>query len=160
MKSNLASAGIAWRLNNGELEVLVLDSYTTIESWEKRSHPRTKFPGGGNREYANETARHTLNREYVHETGLTFPENAILIWRNRKPSTYPKGETHIQYFYAAPEKEVTGPMRTDVIQDGNEWLSPPYWMSASVLSKSKQLLYWHRRPLIELMKLIDRGLLL
>lgn len=113
--------GGIWRVNNGEIEVLVVDvARRDPTTGRVVGKVATKFPGGGSR--PQEPLIVTLQREILEETYLAFlPSSAREIWRNER-----KGE-HTRYGFIIAYDECRGELRkTTFIEDGDEVSEPRF----------------------------------
>jgi hypothetical protein len=108
---------IVYRIIGSKAELLVFrytkDRRTTI-----------KFPGGCCA--GGENPFEALGNEIIQETDLELVsrEKVMHIWTNKKVPG-----VHHQHFFATPFSNLQGTMRTIKMEDDDELLGPPFWMS-------------------------------
>ena len=135
MKSHFVCA-IIWRISpeTSEFEFLVVDYRSTNPKSGQVSELQTKFPGGMNR-VPDEPVGVTLQREILEETYLACLPDSQEIWKKET------GE-HTKYGYLIGTQDCRGELRTEVLNDKGDELSPPRWVPAATLGR--ELFHGHQ----------------
>lgn len=92
---------------------------------------QTKFPGGTNEEYLEETIEETLRRELLEETGLD-----LIVGREVQILEKITDE-HSKYGFLVGIDDLRGQLRTGVIIDNGIPVHPPRWVSAKTLLNTR-----------------------
>ena len=130
MKSHFVCA-IIWRISpeTSEFEFLVVDYRSTNPKSGQVSELQTKFPGGMNR-VDDEPVGVTLQREILEETYLAcIIDESVQIWKKEV------NPDHTKYGFLIGTHDCRGELRTEVLNDKGDELSPPRWVSAATLGR-------------------------
>lgn len=129
MKTHFVCAVISRTNRDGSLEFLVVDYRSTNPKTGQPTELQTKFPGGCNR-VPDEPVEVTLQREILEETYLAcLPDNSKEVWKKEV------GEQHIKYGFLIGMDDCRGELRTEVLNDQGDELSPPRWVPATTLGR-------------------------
>lgn len=109
----------------GEFEFIVIDSTSTNPRNGRKSDKHTKFPGGMNR-IPDESIDLTGKREVLEETYLAFVRFEK-IWEKKV------SEEHAKHGLLVRFEDCRGDLRTEVLIDNGDEMSPPYWATVSEL---------------------------
>lgn len=122
-------------LEAGCLEFLVVDYRSTNPKTGQPTELQTKFPGGCNR-VPDEPVEVTLQREILEETYLAcLPNNSKEVWKKEI------GE-HTKYGFLVNLDTCRGELRTEILNDQGDELSPPRWVPAATLGR--ELFHGHQ----------------
>ena len=110
-----------------DVEFLVMDSVSTDPRSGKKTNKQVKFPGGMNR-IPDESIQLTLQREALEETHLALlPEAGKEVWKKEVNAE------HVKYGFLVNFQHCRGELRTEVLHDSGDEMSPPYWATVSDL---------------------------
>ncbi|MCX6702114.1 MAG: NUDIX domain-containing protein [Candidatus Zambryskibacteria bacterium] len=120
------AGAVVWKREEGKIYLLVQDSKSMDQRYICKPL-QTKFPGGTNRGHKEDSsASETLIRELEEETNLRLrlgvrPRILRVIGR--------------QVFFLVSIDDCVGILRREQILDGDDTLSPPYWVKADELGR-------------------------
>jgi hypothetical protein len=143
---------VIWRRNQavaGGKELVVMNvtsTYRVPNCPEPKVTPvQTKFPGGMQR-LPEDSVEVTLTRELVEETNLRYsgPLNEIckIPVRDRDNQSV---IDHHKHGILVPFEECTGVLRTDPLQDDNDYMSRPRWEPIDEVGRA---LYKTQQPIL------------
>lgn len=123
-----------------------------VQEYNSGDGIQIKFPGGTNADQLHETPEETLAREYPEETGLELPRDARKIWSsNKMKNADGQPGFHQKIAFIAEMKNCRGTLRTEPMDDGGDFLSPPFWRTAEELLTNVRNggLFWTHRPALQ-----------
>lgn len=137
------ACAVIWRIQKGKKELLVQDVISTYEG--KRGKQQTKFIGGMQR-LPEDSIEVTLTREIVEESYLRYSGSLNEIWAGVVyDRNHPEKVHHTKHGFLVPFVECTGELRSEPIDDSNDYMFPPEWLPADEVGRR---LYSSHQPIL------------
>ncbi len=143
---------VIWNPNpavSGGIELVVMDVISTYRLphclERKTTAIQTKFPGGMQR-LPEDSTEVTLTRELVEETNLRYSGALVEVCKIPvRDRNDPSIIDHYKHGILVPLKDCTGVLRSEPLQDDNDWMSAPRLVP---IDEAGRVLYKTQQPIL------------